>query len=302
MITPPFLKKNSLVGLVSPAAGINASVIENAVTYLETRGFRTIVAPHAADVFRQFASTDKHRADDLQAMLNNSDVEAIWCTRGGYGAIRLLDMLNFSCLKKQPKWLIGFSDITALHAAFRREGIASIHGAMCKNLKDYDAAYCGMNALWQLLAGNVSEYKVPCHPFNRDGMAKGTLVGGNLTLLCALQGSEYDFDPTGKILFIEEVGEYLYRLDRMMQSLKVAGKLARLSGLIVGGMSDMFDNETPFAQSAYDVIADAVSSYSYPVLFDFPAGHLETNMPLMLGAEIRMEINGNNGSTISWLR
>ena len=299
MIIPPFLKQNSLIGLVSPAGKVEVSEIERAQEYLTSKGFRYLTSPHAADSFHQFSSTDNQRANDLQMMFDKPDIEAIWCTRGGYGAIRLLDKLNFDTLKKNPKWLIGFSDITVLHSVFQKLGIASIHAPMCRNLKEDDYNNSGMETLWKFLKGTIPSYNLPAHELNRVGKANGILVGGNLSLLYALKGSSYDFNPKGKILFIEDVGEYLYQLDRMMQAMKVGGKLSGLSGLIVGQMSGMKDNDTPFGMSAYQIIADAVSEYDYPVMFDFPAGHTERNEPLLLGGEVRIDVSAEK-SVLCW--
>ena len=290
MIVPPFLNDKSIIGIISPAGKVDVSEIERAQEYLTSQGFRYLISPYAADSYNQFSSTDKQRAADLQMMFDNPDIEAIWCTRGGYGTIRLLDKLNFKSLKKNPKWLTGFSDITVLHSVFQKLGIASIHGPMCRNLKESDYASTGMNNLWELLRGNIPSYNLPAHELNREGKASGTLVGGNLSLLYALKGSAYDFNPKGKVLFIEDVGEYLYQLDRMMQGLKVSGKLKGLSGLIVGQMSDMKDNDTPFGISAYQIITDAVSDYDYPVILDFPAGHTKRNEPLLMGGEVTIDV------------
>ena len=289
MIIPSFLKENDTIGLVSPAGKIDSIVIENAINYLESKKLRCVVALHAADSYNQFSSTDELRAEDLQTMFNNPDIKAIWCTRGGYGSMRLIDKLDFSILEKYPKWLIGFSDITVFHSVLREKvGLASVHGAMCLNLSAESLSESGMDNLWKLLFGELPMYQSN-HLLNRKGNASGILIGGNLSLMCALIGSPYDFDPKGKILFIEDVGEYLYRLDRMMQSLKISGKLSGLSGLIAGQFSDIKDNETPFGKSAYEIISEAVAEYNYPVIYDFPAGHSKRNEPLLLGVKVEIK-------------
>ncbi len=292
MIVPPFLKKGALVGLVSPAGKIAESEIIKAENFLDSYGFRHIRAPHVSDSWHQFSSTDKKRASDFMEMLQNHEVEAIWCSRGGYGSIRLLDSIDFSLMKSQPKWLIGYSDITIFHSVLQNVyGVTSVHGPMARSLKEGSYGETGMDNLWNLLQGDLPVYKLPAHPLNRNGNAKGTLIGGNLTLLFSLIGSPYDFDPNGKVLFIEDVGEYFYHLDRMMYSLKVSGKLEGLSGLIVGQLSDMHDNETPFGLTAYQIIADVVKNYDFPVLFDFPAGHSRQNEPLVFGAKVRLSVS-----------
>ena len=292
LIIPKFLKENDLVGIVSPAGKIDAVHIENACEYLMSKNLRSVIAPNAGNSFNNFSATDEQRAADLQMMINNPDIKAIWCTRGGYGAIRLIDKIDFSPLKKYPKWLIGFSDITVLHSVMREKyGLASIHGSMCISLSKGNPSETGVDTLWELLFGKIPEYELPNHSLNRLGKSTGMLIGGNLSLLCALSGSKYDFKPKGKILFIEEVSEYLYRFDRMIQSLKISGKLAGLSGLIIGQITEMKDNETPFGMSAYEIVADAVSNYDYPVMFDFFAGHSKINEPLLLGAQVVMEVS-----------
>jgi muramoyltetrapeptide carboxypeptidase len=302
MIVPPFLKKGSLIGLVSPAGKVAESEIKRAEDFLDAHGYRHIRAPHVVGAWHQFSSTDEKRAADFMNMLNNDEVDAIWCSRGGYGAIRLLDMIDFSLLKSQPKWLIGYSDITIFHAVLQNVyGVISIHGPMARSLKEGSYDETGMTNLWRLLNGQMPAYKLPTHAFNRTGKAKGTLIGGNLSLLFALIGSPYDFDPEGKILFIEDVGEYLYHLDRMMRALKLSGKLKGLAGLVVGQMSDMQDNETPFGLSVSQIIADVVKEYDFPVLFDFPAGHSKQNEPLLFGAKVKLSVSADE-STLSFLK
>jgi muramoyltetrapeptide carboxypeptidase len=297
MIFAPFLKENDLVALTSPAGKIDPIHIKNAQMFLNSKNLKTIV-PIASASYHQFAATDKQRAAGLQIMINNPDVKAIWCTRGGYGTMRLIDKLDLSALIKYPKWLIGFSDITVLHSLFREKNIASIHGPMCINLSNECFETSGVDTLFNLLFGNIPEYELLPHSLNRNGKSTGTLIGGNLSLLCALAGSKYDFNPHGKILFIEDVGEYLYKFDRMIQSLKISGKLAALSGLIIGQITDMKDNETPFGMSAYEIVADAVADYDYPLMFDFFAGHHKRNEPLILGAQVEMEVMADKSKLI----
>ncbi|MCL2072353.1 MAG: LD-carboxypeptidase [Marinilabiliaceae bacterium] len=287
---PPFLNENDLVAIVSPAGKIDAIYIEKAHKYLKTKNLRVILSPFADDSYFQFASSDDNRVSDMQIMLNNPEVKAIWCTRGGYGTMRIINKIDFSILEKFPKWLIGFSDITVFHSILSNNHFVSIHGSMCINLSNDDYSNSGMDTLWELLFGKVPVYKISPHPLNRKGSANATLIGGNLSLLTSLLGSKQDFNPKGKILFIEDTGEYLYRLDRMMQSLKNSGKLAGLSGMIVGQMSEMKDNETPFGLTPYQIVADAVSEYTFPVMYDFPAGHSKPNEPLILGSQVKIDV------------
>lgn len=302
MIVPPFLKKGSLIGLVSPAGKVAEAEIKRAEDFLDAHGFRHIRGPHVVGAWHQFSSTDEKRAADFMSMLNNEEVDAIWCSRGGYGAIRLLDLIEFSLFKSHPKWLIGYSDITIFHAVLQNIfGVMSIHGPMARSLKEGSYDETGMTNLWRLLSGKMLTYNLSSHPFNRAGKAKGTLIGGNLSLLYSLIGSPYDFEPEGKILFIEDVGEYLYHLDRMMHALKLSGKFKGLAGLVVGQMSDMQDNETPFGLSVNQIIADVVKGFDFPVLFDFPAGHSKQNEPLLFGAKVKLSVSANE-STLSFLK
>lgn len=292
MIVPPFLKKGSLVGLVSPAGKIPEPEIKRAEDFLDAHGFRHLRGSHVADSWHQFASRDEHRASDIMEMLQNDEVEAIWCSRGGYGTIRLLDRIDFSSMITKPKWLVGYSDITVFHSVLQNVlGVMSIHGPMVRSLKDGSYSETGMNRLWQLLQGDVPHYSIPHNALNRPGKARGTFIGGNLSLISSLVGSPCDFDTKGKILFIEDVSEYLYHLDRMLHSLKISGKLDGLAGLVVGQMTDMQDNETPFGRTAYEIIADVVKDYNFPVLFDFPAGHARQNEPLILGARATISVS-----------
>jgi muramoyltetrapeptide carboxypeptidase len=291
MIFPEFIKAGALVGLVAPSGKIAPRYVELAEKYLDGIGMRHLRGRHVAGAWHQFGGTDQQRADDLNAMLFNPDVDVIWCMRGGYGAIRIMDLVHFDSLLLSPKWLVGFSDITVFHAHLQKKlGMASMHAPMSKNLEDGLTADNGMDQLWHFLQGEWPHYPLKPHPLNRLGHASGRLLGGNLTILSMLKGSDIDFDPRGKILFIEEVGEQLYHLDRMMYGLIIAGKLKGLAGLVVGQMTDMQDNKTPFGASAYEIISQAVSTYDYPVLFGFPSGHDKCNWPLLMGHKVKLEV------------
>ena len=297
MIIPPFIKPGAVVGLVTPAGKISPQLVKQAEKFLDSKGFRYLRGKYVADAWHQFGGSDVHRAEDFNEMLQNPEVDVIWCMRGGYGTIRLLDKVDFSVLKQLPKWLVGFSDITVFHAFLQQKlQIASIHGPMPKNLDDGHWDDTGMNELWTMLRGNILSYDIEPHPLNRSGHCKGTLIGGNLTLLSILKGSPVDFDPHGKILFIEEVGEYLYSIDRMLYGLRVSGKLSSLAGLVVGQMTDMQDNHTPFGATAYEIIAEAVRDYNYPIIFNFPAGHSKINRPLMLGAKVKIDVSSHTAT------
>lgn len=292
MIFPPSLTKGATIGLISPAGKVNPDILPAITAALEKQGFTTITAPNALTSHFQFAATDELRLADLQWMMDNDAIDAILCLRGGYGTVRILDQIDQTRFKQNPKWLIGFSDITALHALFQNKlNTVSIHGPMAKHIIDAEPGRADIEALWQMLRGDKMIYENAPNELNRLGRVTGRLIGGNLSLLYALRGTPYDIDPDGAILFIEDVSEYLYHLDRMMQNLKLSGLLKRLSGVIVGQFTDMKDNESPFGQSTYDIIAEALRDCTCPVVFNFPAGHCEPNYPLPLGASVTIEVD-----------
>lgn len=300
MLIPPYLKIGDTIGLVSPAGKVQAKSVLKAQSYLKDMGFKVLVGKYALDSWHQFAGTDDVRAADFNELLVHPQVKAIWCVRGGYGAIRLLGKINFEVLKASPKWLIGFSDITVFHSLLQTElKLISIHADMPTNI-DKKGALSGFDALFDMLLNGGKEVVVPFHPLNKLGKAGGQLIGGNLTLLHSLVGTPLDFNPSGKILFIEEVGEHLYHLDRMLRAMKLAEKLAQLSGLIVGQISDVKDTPAEFGASAYEIIAQVLEEYDFPVLFNFPAGHAQPNMPIMLGADVQLQVE-QGGSTIRYV-
>ncbi|MGQ1891770.1 S66 peptidase family protein [Thermophagus sp. OGC60D27] len=293
---PPFIKKGALFGLVAPAGRIDPNIIPKTETFLETHGFRCRKGNYLTENHHQFSGTDEQRRKDLQTMIDDPEIEVIWCCRGGYGTIRIIEDLDFSKIPARPKWLVGFSDITVLHATLQNNfNAVSVHGPMPVNLPDDPTVGAEWDSLLGLLQGHDMVYHTDPNRFNRAGTAAGQLVGGNLSLLSALIGSAYDFDPRGKILFIEEVGEQIYHLDRMMYHLKLSKKLEYLSGLIVGHLTEMNEGTIPFGYSAQEVIREMVEHYDYPVLFDFPAGHESPNEPILLGAHVHLQVADNGG-------
>lgn len=292
MIFPPSLSANATIGIVAPAGKIDAEVVRFAEKFLRGLGYQVVVGEHVTNSYYQFAGTDEHRLADLQTMLDSDEVEAIFCARGGYGTARIIEALNFDKFIKQPKWVVGYSDITALHAVLQHKvGVASIHGPMPKNFPDKQKDDADMMALFGLLSGERQRYVIKQHQLNRHGVATGELIGGNLSILSSLRGTPYDFDPAGKLLFIEDVSEYLYHIDRMMVNLKMSGFLAGLSGLVVGQFTEIKDNDSPFGLSAEEIIAQAVSEYDYPVLFGFRAGHGNLNLPMVFGKTVKMDVS-----------
>jgi muramoyltetrapeptide carboxypeptidase len=287
MITPPYLKKGDKIGIAASARKVSLNELEPAIAAFKSWGLEVVLGKNVFQSQDQFAGTDQERTQDLQTMLDDPSIKAIIGARGGYGTLRIIDQLDFDRFKKNPKWIVGFSDITVLHSHIHNLNIETLHAKMLINfLKDERSS----ETLKRALLGELKHYEAPSHALNRKGIAQGELVGGNLSLLYALTGSVSDLDTGGKILFIEDLDEYLYHVDRMMMNLKRSGKLDSLAGLVVGGMSDMKDNKIPYGKNAEEIILDAVKEFDYPVCFHFPAGHVDTNLALYLGRNIGLEV------------
>lgn len=287
MITPPKTKRGDKVAIVAPAGKIDKAVVDFAKEKLESWGLTVVLGEHLLNQHFQYAGTDAQRLSDLQKALDHESIKAILCARGGYGLVRIIDQLDFTKFQDNPKWIIGFSDVTILHSFIQSNfGIETLHAPMAAGLKDKTSD----ESLKRVLFGNDLNYDLPTHPLAKKGKASGFLMGGNLAILCSLIGSDSDIDTNGKILFIEDIGEYLYRLDRMMWTLKRAGKLEKLAGLIVGDFNDMKENDSPFGKTAYEIIADAIATYDYPVCFGFPAGHQKENRTIVFGRQINLSI------------
>lgn len=290
MIIPSKLRHGERIRIVSTAGKVQKDKVLPGIELLQDEGFELIMGNHVFDKHFQYAGTDQHRVADLQEAIDDPETKAIVCARGGYGSVRILEKIDFSSLLKNPKWIVGFSDVTVLHSVLNKLGIASIHGAMPGFFLDNKKPSRSFYSLIDLLLTGRSKIQCQSDLLNRKGKATGELVGGNLSLLYSLQGTPWQIETTGKILMIEDLSEYLYHLDRMMQNLKLAGQLKNLAGLVVGGFTDMKDNDSPFGQSAYEIILEAVQDYQYPVCFDFPAGHIPKNLPLMLGGHYQLEV------------
>ena len=289
MVTPPYLKKGDKIGIVAPARKVSKEEMQFAMDTFEKWGLKVVLGKNMFGTENQYSGSDKQRADDLQTMLDDKSVKALISARGGYGTLRIIDKLNFKKFRKNPKWMIGYSDITVLHSHIHNLGIKTLHGTMPISFqKDQES----VETLKKALFGEKLSYDLPKHSLNRNGEASGELVGGNLSLLYALQGSKSDINTRGKMLFIEDLDEYLYHIDRMILSLKRAGKLSHLAGLVVGGMTEMKDNQVPFGKTAEQIILDAVKEYDYPVCFGFPAGHQEKNLALPFGRRAKLKVSG----------
>jgi len=287
-IRPSFLKQGDYVGIVAPARKISEEELLPAIRLLQSWGLNVKLGKHIYSTDYQFAGNDETRRHDFQAMLDNAEIKAIFSARGGYGAVRIIDKLDFSLFKRHPKWIVGYSDVTVFHSHIHKHtGVETLHCTMPINFeKDTES----LQLLKKALFGEPLSYNYDNLLLNRAGEAEGVLVGGNLSLLYALAATPSDIDTDGKILFLEDLDEYLYHIDRMMMQLKRSGKLAKLKGLVIGSFSEMKDNTVPFGKTAEEIIADAVKEYNYPVCFGFPAGHGQKNYPLFLGRTAKLTV------------
>mgnify|MGYP006427898017 CR=1 FL=1 len=279
------------IGIISTARKISLEELKPSIKLLEEWGLKVVFGKNLFEEDNQFSGTVTQRSSDLQSMIDDDSIKAILCARGGYGTVQIIDKVDFSHLIKNPKWIIGYSDVTVLHSHLHQLGITSLHATMPINFeKNTPKALESLkSALFGL--GNLTE--IDHHHFNRFGKVEGEIVGGNLSILYSLLGSDSDINTDGKILFIEDLDEYLYHIDRMMINLKRNGKLKNLKALIIGGMSDMNDNTIPFGKTAEEIILEYIKEFDFPVCFNFPAGHLDDNRTLVFGKECTLEINEN---------
>lgn len=285
-IEPEYLKPGDEVAIISPSFCVNEDKIAGAVNFLNEWGLNVRVGKNALRRNGPFAGNDQERLDDLQEMVDLKTIKAVFCSRGGYGISRIIDKVDFSALKSDPKWFVGFSDITVLHNWLNEVcGIVSIHADMPVHYNDPDKNPENFTSLRDALTGKLKNIEWTGQYF-RPGRVTGELTGGNLSLLYSLMGTPGEPDTSGKILFIEEVGESIYHLDRMLISLKLAGKLRQLSGLIVGGMTEISDTKIPWGRSIQETILDIVEEYDYPVAFGFPAGHTDNNRAFYIGRRV----------------
>lgn len=293
MIIPPYLQKGDAIGLVCPAGFMPLEKVQTAIETLQQWGFNVVTGKTVGgESTNYFSATDEERLNDLQEMMDDKNIKAIMCARGGYGTGRIIVKLSFKKFKKNPKWIIGFSDITVLHShLYSNYNIASLHAPMAAAFNDEGYKNEYVQSLYLALVGTEANYKCETHEFNKPGIVEGRLVGGNLSLLAHLVGTSSDINTKNKILFIEDIGEYIYNVDRMMYQLKRSGKLKKIAGLVVGKFSDMKDTERPFGQTAEEVIRDIVKEYDYPVCFNFPASHEKENYALKVGAKYTLTVD-----------
>jgi muramoyltetrapeptide carboxypeptidase len=290
--TPPYLQKGDVIGIVCPSGFMPVERASECIRVLnEEWGFPTKVGKTLGNEYNYFSGTDEERLADFQQMLDDDEVKAILCARGGYGLSRIIDKIDFKKFKKQPKWIIGYSDITVLHShLYSNYYISSLHAPMAGAFNDAGYINRFVQSLRHALEGKKLKYSCEPHEFNKKGEAIGELIGGNLSLLAHLVGTDSDIKTRGRILFLEDIGEYLYNIDRMMYQLKRSGKLSKLAGLIIGGFTETKNTERPFGQTAYEIIRDVVKEYDYPVCFGFPVSHGKENFALKIGVGYKLQV------------
>ncbi len=289
MKKPEPLQKGDTVALVCTARKNIENNLAPAIALLESWGLKAVLGKTVGLDFNQLAGTDAERAADFQSQLDNPAVKAIWCIRGGYGTVRMIDFVDFTSFCKNPKWIVGFSDVTVLHSRLANLGVASLHATMPVVL--HNATLATKTSLQQVLFGKKISYSIHANNYNKKGEAAGELVGGNLSVLYSLLGSKDQLNLDKKILFIEDLDEYLYHIDRMLIGLERAGFFKNLNGLIVGGMSDMRDNTISWGFDATQIICNVLEKYNFPIAFDFPAGHINDNRALIFGSKVTFSVN-----------
>lgn len=296
---PPTLKKGDKIAIISPAGAVKFEQIESTLELIKNKGYEPVLSPHCLGTYDKgylYSGTEKERIADLNWAFSQQEAKAIWATRGGYGCQHLLRHLKLSKFRTSPKWYIGYSDNTVIQSYLLKNGFASIHGQTLKT-SSFGVTEDSFEAIFSIFKGKTPNYNITPHPLNQKGSAEGILVGGNLSLIYALLSSRYSFDFKDKILFIEEIGENFYALDRMMVSLDLAGVFRKIKGLVVGGMIYMGnekDNpqyEESFDAMAYQIISERVKHYDFPILYSFPNGHIHHNLPLIIGKNMTLEVS-----------
>ena len=303
LIFPPVLEQGDKVIIISPSGKIEKEIVTGAWKRLASWGLKVKVGKHYADSYASFAGSIRHRLSDLQTAMDDETAKVIFCSRGGYGAQHLIGKLDFTKFREHPKWLVGFSDITALHCYFQAEGFASIHGPMGRHLTEEPADDFASEALRKLLFGEYQDkkslisYTCATHPLNHRGKSEGILRGGNFAVYYGLRGTRYDIPPEGTILFLEDVGERPHAVERMLYNLRIGGVLDRISGLIIGQFTE-YDENMGLGKELYGALADVVKGYHIPICFDFPVGHVTANYPLIEGSRVKLEVGKQTKLTI----
>jgi muramoyltetrapeptide carboxypeptidase len=285
---PPYLKKGDTIGILATARKVDAEPLAPAIKLMESWGLHVVIGKTIGLDNDQLAGADWQRATDIQQMLDNPDIKAVWCAKGGYGTVRIIDRIDFTKFKKRPKWFIGFSDATVLHSHINNLDIATLHGMVAISVGR--ATPEAIESFRKALFGEKLSYTVPAHAFNKTGKATGELVGGNLSVLYSIMGSPSEADYKGKIIFIEDLDEYLYHIDRMMMNLKRNDYFKNVKGIIIGGMTKMRDNDIPWGHDALQIIQDITKEYNIPICFNFPAGHIQDNRTLIMGKTIMLDV------------
>jgi muramoyltetrapeptide carboxypeptidase len=300
LITPPYLQKGDTIAIVAPAGILNGrqESIQKAKRLMEGWGLCVVLGDNLYSNGHHFAGTDSQRTADFQKALDNPNIKAIWAARGGYGSVRILDKLNYKKFKKHPKWIIGYSDITAFHNHIHNLGVETIHGMMATSLEQKpEQIIKTISSFKKALFGEALSYNIISSKYNKKGIAEGQVVGGNLSILASMLGSKSQLDTKGKILFIEEIGEYKYSVDRMLQSLKRAGYFKNVNGLIFGDFSSMKSNSTKWGSSIEQLILNVVPK-NIPVMFNFPAGHKADNRALIFGRKAKLSVDSKQSSVV----
>jgi len=294
-ISPPFLHQGDTIGIVCPSGFMPKEKTDACIKQLIDWGYKVKIGKTVGNQNNYFSGTDAERLADIQQMLDDKEVKAILCARGGYGLSRIIDAIDFTQFLKTPKWIIGYSDFTVLLAhLYQQFGIAGLHAPMAAAFELEKMDNTSIDSIKKIIEGEKLAYKVPFHPLNRVGVAKGKLVGGNLTIINHLIGTNSCYDTVGKILFLEDIGEYLYNIDRLFVQLDRAGMLANISGLILGGFTDLKDTIIPFGKNVHEIISFHIQKYQYPVCFDFPIGHQPNNCPVKIGADYELIITSQS--------
>lgn len=289
MKTPPYLKKGDKVAIVCTARSYSSDEAVEAISLFESWGLEIEFGSTIDVNVNQLGGTDEQRTEDLQRMLDRKDIKAVWIARGGYGTVRIIDQIDFSGFVQNPKWVIGFSDITVLHSHIHNLGVATLHAIMPYSVPR--ALPEARETLFRALFNEEYSFRIKSDPGNKSGVTEGLLIGGNLSIIYSLLGSRSSLDTSGKILYLEDLDEYLYHIDRMFYNLKRNGYFDKLKGLIIGGMTDMHDNQIPFGYDVKQIVLDITKEFGFPVCFEFPAGHIPDNRALKLGTKVRLEVN-----------
>lgn len=288
---PPYLKKGDTVGILATARKVDMAPLEPAIKLLKSWGLNVVIGKTIGLDNNQLAGADWQRATDFQQMLDNPSIKAIWSAKGGYGTVRMIDRLDFTKFKQRPKWIIGFSDVTVLHSHINNLDIATLHSIACISVAN--ATPEAIESFRKGIFGGKLEYTIPPHAFNKTGKAQGELIGGNLSVLYSIMGSVSEADYKGKIIFIEDLDEYLYHIDRMMMNLDRNNYFKNVKGIIIGGMTKMRDNDIPWGHDALEIIQDITKEYKIPICFNFPAGHIKDNRALVFGKQVTMDVTAD---------